>query len=175
MQIKNFLKALDIEVKISDTTGSNNSKAYRVQFGDVLFYRFLESIGIMNNKSKIIGEVSIPDKFFRDFLRGLFDGDGYSYSYWDKRWASSFMFYICFVSASEKFVEWLRERLRVHLGVRGHVTTQGRKHTCLQLKYAKNEAVIIKNFMYYKCVDLFLPRKLLKIRKSLDIVGKSKQ
>jgi hypothetical protein len=174
-QIRNFLKALDIKVLIGDVTGFNNSKAFRVQFGDVIFYRFLESIGIMNNKSKILGELVIPSEYFPDFLRGLFDGDGYSNSYWDKRWASSYMFYICFTSASEKFVDWLRQNLKEKIGVAGHVVYPGEGKSCLQLRYAKNEAIMIKEYMYYSGVELFLPRKLLKIRKSLDIVGKSKE
>lgn len=175
IQIHNYRRALGISSKISETFGPSGNKHYRVQFSDVIFYEFLKSIGIMNAKSKIIGEVKIPERYFRDFLRGLFDGDGYSYSYWDKRWASSFLFYLGFVSASEKFIDWLRMRIKDELGIWGHVTNQGRGRICFQLKYAKKEASILKRYMYYKKVELFLPRKLLKINKSLDIVGKSKK
>ncbi|MEK7390576.1 MAG: LAGLIDADG family homing endonuclease [Patescibacteria group bacterium] len=97
----------------------------------------------------------MPDKYFPDFLRGVFDGDGYSYSYWDKRWASSFMFYICFTSASRDFIEWLRRKLQKQLGINGHITSQGRNKSCLQLKYAKKEAVIVKKYMYYRNVVFF--------------------
>jgi hypothetical protein len=175
VQINNFLKALKIKSKIGKVLGARKTWAYRVQFSDVLFYEFLESIGIMNAKSKIIGAVGIPDKYFRDFLRGLFDGDGYSYSYWDKRWKSSFMFYIGFASASVKFIYWLRGRLDEQLKIKGHVTHMGIGKSCLQLKYAKKEALVIKKFMYYKGYRLHLPRKLLKIERSLYIVGKSKR
>ena len=89
-------------------------------------------------------------KYKSDFLRGLFDGDGYSYWYWDKRWASSFMLYIGFVSASPKFILWLRESIKAHLGFVGHVTTVGRGKTCFQLKYAKSEALNSKNLCITK-------------------------
>lgn len=173
-QIKNFLVALGISVKIGKTIGAHNSQAYRVQFGDVIFYRFLESIGIMNKKSKIIRNILVPDEYFADFLRGLFDGDGYSYSYWDKRWKSSFMFYIAFTSASKDFIVWLKKKIQEELNIKGHTTKQAQGKSCFQLKFSKKEAIVIKNYMYYKKVKLFLPRKLLKIDKSLGIVAKSK-
>ena len=109
-QIKNFKTCLGLQNKIGQKiSGSSGNKSFRIQFGDVLFYQFLLSIGIMPNKSKIIGEVMIPDEFFFDFLRGHFDGDGTFYSYWDPRWRSSFMFYTVFISASKNHIAWLQK------------------------------------------------------------------
>ena len=85
------------------------------------------------------------------------------------------MLYIGFVSASPKFILWLRESIKAQLGFVGHVTTMGRGKTCFQLKYAKSEATELKKFMYHKKVNLFLPRKLLKLNKALYIVDKSKK
>ena len=67
------------------------------------------SIGLMPNKTKIIGAVKIPNNYFFDFLRGHFDGDGTFYSYWDPRWRSSHMFYVVFASASLKHIIWLQK------------------------------------------------------------------
>jgi hypothetical protein len=67
-------------------------KYYMIQFGDHKFVNFLQNIGITTAKSKTIKRVNVPDIFFFDFLRGCFDGDGTFYSYWDKRWKSSFMY-----------------------------------------------------------------------------------
>jgi len=109
--IENFMKALDFQNKIGrHSRGSSiDKKYYRVQFGDVNFYNFLLKIGLMPNKTKIIRDVKIPSKYFFDFLRGHFDGDGSFYSYWDPRWRSSFMFYTVFVSASKNHIEWLQK------------------------------------------------------------------
>jgi len=82
-------------------------KYYVVQFSDVLFYQFLLELGLTPNKSKTLGEINIPPKYFFDFLRGSFDGDGCTHSYYDKRWRSSFMFYTIFVSASQLHIDWL--------------------------------------------------------------------
>jgi len=117
-------------------------KYFVIQFGDVLFYRFLETIGLMPNKSKLLGSLEIPDIYFFDFLRGHFDGDGTFYSYWDPRWRSSFMFYTEFISASRKHIDWLQKTLLEKLKIKGHITHSGGK-VCYQLKYAKKESVIL--------------------------------
>ena len=49
-----------------------------------------------NISVKKLKSVVMPKKYFFDFLRGHFDGDGSFYSYWDKRWKSSYMFYVSF-------------------------------------------------------------------------------
>src|SRR3989338_4875010 len=172
-QINNFLTCLKISVKIGKTfSGYHDMWAHRIQFGDVLFYRFLQSIGLSPAKSKTIGVLKIPDEYFFDFLRGVFDGDGSTYSYWDKRWKSSFMFYLGFASASKVFTDWLRRKIREFAGSSGHITKDGRGST-FQLKYAKGESFQVLKKMYYSRRCVFLQRKYLKIKKMLDIVGKS--
>lgn len=172
-QIRNFMKALKIECSIGKkANGSVEEKKYFiVQFGDILFCRFLESIGITPAKSKTLGEIEIPEKYFFDFLRGEFDGDGYFHSYWDPRWKSSFMFYTAFTSASKKHIYWLKGQLNKELNVKGHVTFGGEKSQCYQLKYAKKEGLEILKKMFYSKDIICLSRKRLKIDKALDIVG----
>jgi len=90
---------------------ANSQIAYFVQFTNVKFYKFLLGIGLMPAKSKILKQMRIPNKYFFDFLRGHFDGDGTFYSYWDKRWKSSFMFYLSFASASLAHLVWCASKL----------------------------------------------------------------
>ncbi len=118
--IRLFQKSLDIVIHIGKKANNfSKTKHYFVsQFSDVLFYRFLELIGLMSNKSKLIGKVNIPAEYFFDFLRGSFDGDGSTYSYFDPRWRSSFMFYTAFVSASEAHILWLRREIYARLKIR---------------------------------------------------------
>ena len=72
--------------------GEKEKKYFVLEFSDVIFYRFLLSIGLMPAKSKILGEIAVPRLYMMDFLRGHFDGDGSFFSYFDPRWRSSFMF-----------------------------------------------------------------------------------
>ncbi len=168
-QLENFIRCLKIKNKIGIKTSGLGKKSFRVQFGDVNFYKFLLNIGLMPNKSKILAELDIPDKYFFDFLRGHFDGDGTFYSYWDPRWKSSFMFYTEFISASKKHIDWVRAKLFSKLKIRGHIS-KAINNSAYQLKYAKAESLKLLPEMYYDKQVICLSRKREKIEKVLGDV-----
>ena len=170
-QLENFCKCLGVDFRITKKHGSSGKECLRVQFKNVIFYNFLLSIGLTPKKSRTLGPLKVPDRFFFDFLRGVFDGDGCTHSYWDPRWKSSFMFYLIFASASPAFINWLREKIRSKTGVSGHTTGPTSKNPCLQLKYAKRESLVVLRKMYAGTNPMFLSRKHLKITKMLAIVG----
>jgi hypothetical protein len=170
--IKLFLTSLDIDVHIGmKSSGSTvEKKYYVVQFSDTIFYKFLLEIGLMPNKSKIIGKIKMPQEYFFNFLLGSFDGDGCTYSYFDPRWKSSFMFYTTFVSASKEHISWLQKEIFTRLGIKGHITGNGTK-TVLQLKYAKADSMKLLRKMY-PCKQVpCLNRKRLKIETMLRTIG----
>ena len=170
-QAENFRKCLSLAVKIG-LKGRGYTKEknyYHIQFGDVLFYRFLKSIGLTSAKSKTISSLTIPNRFYFDFLRGVFDGDGYTYSYWDHRWKNSFMFYTGFTSASLHFLKWIQETLQRELNVKGYMTSY---RNWYQLKYAKGESLLLLRKIYSNKQGFYLSRKKLKIVKALAIVNK---
>lgn len=170
-QINNFNMCLGVKPKLGKTiSGYDGESSHRVQLGNVIFYNFLLSIGIMPAKSKIIGEIILPDEYFWDYLRGCFDGDGCFYSYWDKRWRSSHMFYLEFVSASKKHIIWLQAKIKKQLNISGHITNGG-SSTMYQLKYAKKDSLEIIKKMYYNPKVVCLSRKRTKIQKALKIEG----
>ena len=171
--IHKFQESLKTNFHIGRKSSSfqNYKKYYVVQIGDVLFYRFLLSIGLMPRKTKIIEVVKIPDKYFFDFLRGHFDGDGSFYSYWDPRWRSSYMFYTVFISASKKHIDWLREMIFNFIRIKGHITKSTNDST-YQLKYAKSESLKLLQKLYYNKKVICLSRKRIKVEKSLEINDK---
>jgi hypothetical protein len=174
-QLENFMYCIDREIRISTKPSTYTKKEVtRVQFSDVVLYDFLTGIGLTPNKTKTIGAVSIPDEYFFDFLRGHHDGDGSFYSYFDPRWKSSFVFYLAFISASEKHVSWLHDSIRRLCGVEGHRTFSGREgHKIHGIRYAKKETVKVLERMYHNPKVTCLSRKRLKIEEALRIVGKS--
>lgn len=169
-QIQNFRKCLKIKPKIGEKTGGfpGSTKCYYVQFSDVVLYRFLVELGLTSAKSKTLGVLSIPNKYFFDFLRGSFDGDGSSYSYWDKRWRSSYLFYLSFTSASQSHCTWLQNTIELLTQARGHISKQSNVGI-YQLRFAKTEARKIINKMYYKPTVVCLERKRRKVYTSLAI------
>lgn len=169
-QLINFMNCLKIKVKIGyKTSGYSKKKTTRIQFGSVKLYKFLLGIGMTPAKTKTIGALNIPDKYLFDFLRGHLDGDGCFYSYWDKRWKSSYMFYTVFVSASGEHINWIREIIDKQLKIRGHVIVPG-KNSIYQLKYAKKESLKLLKKIYYDKNVICLNRKRLKIEKALGII-----
>ena len=148
-QVEMFKKCLGLRVKIGIKHSGTGKPYHRVQFGDVLFYKFLESIGISPAKSKTISRVLVPDEYFCDFLRGYFDGDGCTYSYNDPIFPKSYRFYLSFISASPTYIHWLRAKIEQFVGVKGHLDTH-RSPQYIQLKYAKKEALVLCKYLYQK-------------------------
>ncbi len=146
--------------------GSNleNKRYYVVQFSNVGLYNFMTKIGITPNKTKTIGALSIPLKFFIDFIRGHLDGDGTYYAYFDRRWKSSYMFYTTFTSASKEHILWLRNIIKKLFKISGHLTKSANS-SVFQLKYAKNESLKLIPKIYYDYRVPCLERKRDKIFK----------
>lgn len=172
-QVILFKKCLGLTTKVSKKNSGAGNQAYHTQFGDVLFYRFLESIGLTPAKSKTISSVSVPQKYFLDFLRGYFDGDGSSYSYYDPVYEKSYRFYISFTSASPKFFDWLRIKIHNSLHIKGFLSFN-RNNPYVQLKFSKKEAVVLARGIYYSDNIPCLQRKHLKIMRSMRIIEASR-
>ncbi len=165
-QLENFKNCLDLRVKIGWKVSGYSGKKYpRIQFGDVRLYRWLIGIGLKPNKSKTLGILRIPDRYFFDFLRGYFDGDGSIYGYWDKRWKSSFMFYLKFASASKEHLEWLNHMITRLLNIEGIINKGNRVY---ELIFAKKSSIQIINKMYKDRGAVFLTRKKIKIDKIIN-------
>lgn len=171
-QINHLRKIFKVKAKIGlKTSGYSQEKKYFVvQFGDVKLYRKLVNIGLYPNKTKTLKKLKIPDKYFCHFLRGHFDGDGYSYSYWDKRWRSSFMLYVGFCSASKSHIEWLDETIKKLYKIKGVISCT--KKNVYYLKFSKNCSLILLKKMYPHNKIVFLKRKKFKIDRSLGIIDK---
>ena len=168
-QVAAFRRCLKLKAKIGTKRSGAGLSYFRIQFSDVLFYLFLESIGLSSAKSKTISHVRVPDEYFADFLRGYFDGDGTVYSFYDSVFPRSYRFYISFLSASPRFIYWLGKKMQDRVHVKGHLSSYTGTNY-LQLRFSKKEAIIVAEFMYYKKSLPFLKRKYLKIQKSMHII-----
>lgn len=172
-QIVLFKKCLGLATKISRKRSGAGNLTHHTQFGDVLFYQFLESIGLTPAKSKTISSILVPQEYFLDFLRGYFDGDGSSFSYYDSIYKKSYRFYISFTSASPKFFDWLRNEIRNSLNIKGFLS-HNRNNAYVQLRFSKKEAIVLVNGIYYSKDVPRLKRKQLKILKSMRIIEASR-
>jgi hypothetical protein len=126
--------------------GQFGTTAYNFQFSNVALFDFLENCGLTPKKSLTIGSLAIPDDYYADFLRGLFDGDGSIFGYWDKRWRSSFVYYCSFASASPIFIKWLRLNNSRLIQTKGGSVRPG--NPAQSLAYAKADSRLIYNYIY---------------------------
>lgn len=171
-QVINLKNALGLRNKIGrHHSGTTSKKSFHVQFGDILFYNFLLSIGLTPDKSKTIGAIAVPERYFADFLRGYFDGDGCFYFYWDPRWKSSFMIYIELASASVTNITWLQSRILGLFAIKGRIT-KSENNSCFRLKFAKVASLKLLKRLYPDEGVISLARKRLKINQALAILNR---
>jgi hypothetical protein len=167
--LKILKRILNLKNKISPRKSSYTGKkdCYHIQFSKVKLYKWFLKVGLIPNKTKKIKKLKIPDKYFFDFLRGYFDGDGTCYSYWDKRWKNSFMFYIAFYSANKSFIMWIQKRINRFLKIKGCCSKSNQG--IYKLSYAKRESKEIFPKIYYKKNLPYLERKYKKLQNILEI------
>ena len=172
-------RSLHLTARITPTMSGYGIRCHRLQWADRTLYRWLLDTGLMPAKSLKLGVIAVPDDWFRDFLRGCIDGDGSITTYTDRYNVFKRPTYIYtrlfvkIVSASPRFVEWLRTTVRRLHGPTGHVTIRrspGRSDLWC-LKYAKGESLSILRWMYYapdvpcllrkrEIAEAFLPMRL---------------
>lgn len=173
-QLETFLRCIGrSDIRITMKNGSYRKTITRVQVGDVTLYRFLLFIGLMPKKSKILGKINVPKEYFLDFVRGVFDGDGCSYSCYDSVFKNSFRFYISFASASPRFLEWLQSELSSLVEIKGSISVS-KNSSYFQLRYSKREALELSRHMYCRKDSPHLQRKYLKIQESVGIIERSR-
>jgi len=157
-----FRECLHLNNKIGRKNSGSclKKKYYRIQFGDVVFYRWLQKIGLSPCKTGLLDELEIPNKYFRDFLRGHLDGDGSIYTYRDyyntfknpkyiyqRLWAT-------FLSASRNHIFWLRKNINKFLNIKGHfcyqrISKPNQTTDMYKLKFGKKDSIKLLSWLYY--------------------------
>lgn len=163
-------KALLLENKITQKArGNEKIKKYAfLQFGDVAFYKFLLKIGLAPKKSLTLGKIEVPGEYFKDFLRGIIDGDG-SITTWVHRSNKNIQWSSRVVSASKTFIIWLKKEVENKFKVHGklHVSARPDYNPLYILKFGKFPTKTILINCYYKnCIAL--TRKNLLAKKCLQ-------
>lgn len=160
---------VDTRIRCKKSGFNSTASCSYIEFSNVRLYQFLMTLGLMPNKTKQLGVIKVPDRYFFDFLRGHLDGDGYFYSFWDTRWRRSFMFYTNFLSASYRHIRWIRENIKRLLDIQGSLR---KEKAVWQLRYAKRESSLLLRRMYRQKNIPCLLRKRQKIERALSINGR---
>ena len=145
------------KISIKSRGGTPNLKYFQIQIRDKILYSDLLKLGLTPRKSKTVTMPSVPPKFFADFARGCFDGDG-GVSYWkEPRWKHSWQIRTTFASGSKKFLVALKSLLHKYAGIRlGKIWSRKSGH---ELHYGIRDSVTFYNYIYKDTPDLYLKRK----------------
>jgi hypothetical protein len=165
-----FASCLGKANTIGEFRTETGGTAYRIQFGDVAFCRWLAGIGITGRKSLTIGAIEVPDSLTVDLARGLLDGDGSIINkraradtggrrdyYWEYLQTK-------FVCASRPHLDWLRGQLKKSLAIDGLIITRSAregKHACYTLRYGKRASHLLLPAIYRDASAPRLTRKWL--------------
>ncbi len=148
---------------------ARHKTAYRLQVGSKKWFEDLSRLGFMQNKSKRLPLPKIPKKYFGDFVRGYFDGDGCVYfnrlQYADRK-RPRLILLTLFTSGCRSFLDSLWDELKDR-GVHGG--SLKRKTRGFELVFSHSDSVALHNVMYHtgKDPELWLPRKRVKLENAI--------
>jgi intein-encoded DNA endonuclease-like protein len=161
--LKQIKKTIKSEHKISVRLHKRPEEKdlYRLQIGSVKMCNDLRNIGFNERKTKSLAVPNVPSKYFSDFVRGYFDGDGHVWiGYIHKeRKTRTLVINTGFTSCSKKFLEALNEKLE-SLDICGGIIRKGSGNS-YRLTYSVKNSLKLCDFMYNKLGQsgLFLERK----------------
>ncbi|HWL87524.1 MAG TPA: hypothetical protein VNO21_17085 [Polyangiaceae bacterium] len=166
-QMEAFLTSVGRNPSASGLRKTGNT--YRVQFGDVELYRWLEAAGLTQRKSLTLGRIDVPERIFLDLVRGLLDGDGSVAHYVHRPVARNYPGYLYrrltvrFHSASPEHLRWLQQKLGEVLSIKGAVVQQSknRAHNMFALQYGKYASISLLTKLYEDPASPRLARKWL--------------
>ena len=127
---------------------SHQKPIFRLQIGCKKIFYDLAKLGFTQNKSKTVGLPPVPNKYFRDFLRGYFDGDGnvmFGYYRKEERKYLSKFFATRFTSGSRLILDDIKKRLN-------SIGTNGSLHFASgawRLSYGAHDSEKLFQYMYH--------------------------
>jgi len=146
-QIENFRACLGLTNKVGRKARYNEKekKYYVLQFGNVIFYKWLLDIGLTPKKSLTLKALKVPDEYFFHFLRGCLDGDGNILRYMDKVFPKSERLYLRFYCASIDHSQWMQKSVERLSSLKGKIRKERGENVLI---YAKKESLKLLPLIY---------------------------
>lgn len=120
------------------TTKKKNKEYCRLRINSVKLIQSLRQYNVIPNKTYVLRlDFSIPNEYIGDYLRGLFDGDGWVY-------CRRNTIEVGFCSGSPKFLDDIKERIGYG---RIRIKTKGKFITYV-LDAEANSAIALRSIMY---------------------------
>ncbi len=172
--LRSIRKCIDSNHTISFKKGfANHKDSYRLQIGSKEICNDLRNLGFTENKTKNMQLPNIPKKYFSDFSRGYFDGDG---NVWvgkihKERKNQTLAIRTDFTSCSKIFLESFNGILCSLLKIKGVVRKGNGNY--YRLSFSINGSLKLYDFMYNRLVSsdnsLLLKRKRFVFEKFIKM------
>ena len=146
-----------IGVRPPDKSKSNEKILYRLQIGSVEMCNDLRALGFSERKTRSLAVPNVPNKYFPDFVRGYFDGDG---NVWvgdihKERKTKTKAILVAFTSGSYGFLKKLQEKLHLH-GLGFGYIYGSKKGNYYRLQFSTLSALKLYDLMYNRNIKDFL-------------------
>lgn len=171
----------DLLEKVRDVMGSKHPiksykpqrKVYHFGFAREKLMNDLLGLGLVKNKSLTVKFPSVPNDYLRDFIRGVFDGDGSIYLDLRSKYEK---IRTTFTSSSKDFIYKLEERLRF-LGMPKRKVYQQKTKNSISytLKYGHRHSMKLFSILYKDVAkNMYLNRKYNKFIDGLKYSTRTK-
>ena len=146
-----------------ETKNRKESFAVNFELTSKYFCEKLEELGLSERKTYTLQLPNyIPDQYFRDYIRGVFDGDGnISVSYINKPKGLSS------IAGNPKFLLQIKEKMEKFLSI--HIVYQENNKNCGYIKINRQEDLKIFLDWMYKDSSLYMERKYQKYLEFLSV------
>lgn len=170
-------KALRSEYKIGEKNNGAGKLAYQIQIRNKALVDDLTKLGILPRKTHNLNPIKTPAKYFSDFVRGFFDGDGSVYIY---KVNGTPQIKVGFVCASLPFLLEFNKQLCKNLTIPTKAI-----HKTIDKRDKKRMAKFNINFyiddceklykLMYKNASIFLNRKYKIFKKWKNVKSKNRR
>jgi len=158
--LEKIKKAMGSEHKVGKRVKvPNRQQTYRVQIGRKGMFNDLVKLGFTVNKTATVKLPKIPNKYFADYLRGYFDGDGcinYGSYYYKDRKNKKYHIMFRLVCKNRNFLEKLSEHIESLVSTNGKSIFEHTRSSALA--YSTKDSLKILKYIYKNSV-LHMDRK----------------
>lgn len=168
--LENIRDVLGSNHKISSKRGlKNESDRYRLQIGSREICDDLRGLGVSEQKAHTMSIPDVPRKYFSDFVRGYFDGDGHVWmgEIHKNRKTKHLTLQTGFTSCSFNFLNDLKKYLE-NFGIKeGSLYSQ---KNYFRLNFSMKNSLLLHKIMYNSIENkLFLERKKIIFEKFIKM------
>lgn len=158
LHLYHLRRILKSEHKISKKSNGAGRYAFVLQARNQVIAQDLIHLGVVPKKTFKLTKLNIPEKYFSDFVRGFFDGDGTVYIYFVRDLKQIKANFVC---VSFPFFQWFNRQLCRSLGIptkRIHSHLQEGRQLRYNTYFYIEDCMKLYTFMYNNAT-VYLSRK----------------